>query len=192
METLSEGDIKFLLRKTKLNREQLNLLCEESSDRYLVFNEISECLRPTDIKKLSFATSVFLTIFNKSLTTCFDINEKVVISRAIVDQYPEILNKSKFKLVPTKTTTTEKQAFYFLVLYGLHFDNITNFKDVYIKYIEDAFFRADKRDISKHVDTWLAIMRGIKRDGWFTSIPATSEPVLSIEQIKNARMVAPV
>jgi hypothetical protein len=190
--TLSEGDIKFISKKTTLNKEKAILLTEDLSDRYLVFNEICERLRPNDLKKLSFSTSVFLTIFHKSLTTCFDINEKLLISKAIIEKFPEILNKTKIKLAPTKTTTNERQAFYFLVLYGLCDEQLTQFKDYYVKYLEDAFLRANKKDLAKHVDTWLGILRGIRKEGWFDICLKEPEPTFSIKQIKIARMVAPV
>lgn len=163
---LNSKDVEYISKKTGLNKQKTVLLTEEEGDLNLVLNEISPSFKKEEAANLSLPIYSKLLIFNKSLTTCWEINEKVYVSDAISKYYPEILAKNQFKSIPKKEGMTETQTVYFFVLYNLYRQKLKKniFNERLDGYVKQSFLLNDKREVHYHYEKWRAIFNTITEE----------------------------
>jgi len=157
---LSEGDIKVLNKHIKLSNDKLLSLFEEPRDTNLILNSIcNNKFSKLDTKKLSFPVYSKLCLFKLSGTT--DIEQKIYVSDAIVDNLPNIVKTQKFLNKDTKIS--EENSRYYLIFSGCFKSKLEQVKDKYsLKYyenfVESGFRGADLRDLAKKVPDWIDII----------------------------------
>lgn len=163
---LTKADYQYIARKTNLPLEQAMLLCEEQNDLNLVLNEISKNFNKSDSTEISYELYVKLVFLFCSQQVPFGLDEKIYVANAATE-YINVLKSGKAK-APSKEKSEQFSKYYFIVA-GLSDKKLgsTPLAPKFLLSIENGFWDAGYRDVGKHLETWVSLMRQIKKDGWF-------------------------
>ena len=141
---LTDKDIEFLARKTKLNVEKAQSLFEEKEDGDLVLQQLSrKRITRKEVLELSFPIFIKLLI-NREMKDV-DQKHKNYISDFTSVFYPRIMGASRIKTkIPRKLN--EENAQYFFVLACFFEDDMTvqmDMKQIHqmLKYTMDSFIK---------------------------------------------------
>lgn len=182
---MTDKDLTFLRKKTRLTKKKFALLCEVERDLDLVIEQVAlRCPNPRDFAGLSFRLYTKLIIFSETRNINFDIEEKAVVSNMIADIFPKLNNRTNFNPFIRRITAipTLSGAKYYFLLDALFQDKV-NIKDpveLRLKYIQEGLSVLGA--ISQHVGEWIKILKRLKNSGLFSvnieeeQIPELLEP----------------
>ena len=146
---LTNEDIKFLARKTKLSAEKAQSLFEEKTDSDLVLEQISnKRLTKKELLELSFP--IFIKILINREMKDIDQKYKNYVSDFVGVFYPQIMLASRIKTkVPRKPS--EENAQYFFTLASFFEEDMVaqmNVQQVHkiLKYTMDTFAEKKGKD----------------------------------------------
>jgi hypothetical protein len=159
-------DYEYIARKINLPLAKTMSLCEEERDLNLVLNEVSKVFKKSEASELSYELYVKLVFLLRSQDVPFNLEEKIYVANAATE-YINLLKSNKAK-APTREKSEQYSKYHF-ILAGLFDGKLVSgaITPKFLLSIENGFWDAGYRDVGKHLETWMNLMREIKREGWF-------------------------
>lgn len=167
---MSENDLEYLKKQTKLNDFKLLSLLEDDEDLMLTVlasNGIQEIITPVSFPLFVKMAILLETKDNKKLSP----ESKEYVATAVTKVYPKVHTLSPY--VTDKKRMGETEAQFYLVVTGLFPEYMERLlkkgapaPEYYIKIARKAFEHAHKNDIADNIFDWVKVLNNIKRKQW--------------------------